>query len=263
MANTKKRIAQETGQQQEKQGAQAAAGKGKAAGDKPRRFWEQTLPNILNILVMLLSLGLIAFISWCTFKGINYLENSQYMSYQLIVCLFFILEYFYRLFLSRHKFRYFFLALPFLLISIPYLNIIEYFHIGVSHELLIYLCFIPIVRGLAALVMVVAFIAKRMVTTVAVSYILVVIPTVYMCALIFYIAEKDINTGIVNFWYALWWAGMNITTIGCDINPMTGTGMILSFFLSLLGIVMLPLFTVYTSDLFNMFTSKENSSRKN
>lgn len=234
-----------------------------AADREVHKFWMQTLPKLLNILVLILSLGLIFFISWSTYKGINYLENSLYMRYQLIVCIFFILEFFYRFFISPHKIRYFFLAMPFLLISIPYLNIIEYYHIGISHNLLIYLCFIPIVRGLVALVMVVAFIAKRMVTTVFVSYVLVVLPTVYMSALIFYVAEKDVNSGIVNFWYALWWAGMNITTIGCDINPVTAPGMIISFILSLLGIIMLPLFTVYTGDFFNIFTHKESSAHKN
>lgn len=225
-------------------------------------FWTSTLPNALNILIMILSLGLIAFISWCTFKGIDYLENNLYMSYQLLVCLFFLLEYFYRLAISRHKTRFIILAMPFLLISIPYLNIIEHYHIGINHELLVFLCFIPIVRGLVALVMVVSFLAHRLVTTVCVSYVLLLLPTVYMCALIFYVAEKDINNGIVNFWYALWWAGMNITTIGCDINPMTGTGMIISFFLSLLGIIMLPLFTVYTGDFLNVFTHKIESDHK-
>ncbi|MBD5607690.1 MAG: hypothetical protein HDQ93_02430 [Desulfovibrio sp.] len=95
-----------------------------------------------------------------------------------------------------------------------------------------------------------------MTTTVFASYILVIIPLVYMCGLIFYIAEKDINTGVKNFWYALWWAGMNVTTIGCDINPMTAPGMIISFLLSLMGIIMLPLFTVYCGDILTTLNKK-------
>lgn len=235
----------------------AITGTDKAAKPDWRRlFWTKTLPNALNFLVMLLSLGLIFLISLSTYKGVDYLENRLYMGYQLVVCLFFLLEYFYRLAISRHKPRYFCLAMPFLLISIPYLNIIEHYHIAVKQEVLIYICFVPIVRGLVALVMVVSFLAKRIASTVFISYILVVIPTVYMSAMIFYVAEKGINPGLKNFWYALWWAGMNITTIGCDINPLTGTGMIISFILSLLGIIMLPLFTVYTGDFFNVFTNR-------
>lgn len=225
-------------------------------------FWFQTLPLAINYLVLILSLGLIAFISWDTFKGVDYLENNLYMTYQLIVCMFFLLEYFYRIIISKHKVRFFFLAFPFLLISIPYLNIIEHYQIAVNHELLIYLCFIPIVRGLVALVMVVSYITKRMVTTVFMSYIFVIIPAVYMSALIFYVAEKDINVAVKNFWYALWWAGMSVTTIGCYINPVTGTGMVIGFFLSLMGLIMLPLFTVYSGDVLNVFTGKSSSTHK-
>ena len=219
-------------------------------------LWSSSLPHIVNYLVLVLSFGLIVFISYDTYRGVNYLENNVYMTYQLICCIFFLFDYFYRFFISPHKWRFFVFALPFLLISIPYLNIIVLLNINVSREALLYLCFIPILRGLFALIMVVSFIAKKMTTTVFASYILVIIPLVYMCGLIFYIAEKDINTGVKNFWYALWWAGMNVTTIGCDINPMTAPGMIISFLLSLMGIIMLPLFTVYCGDILTTLNKK-------
>lgn len=225
-----------------------------APASKPQvrnSFWKTTFPHWLNYLVLLLSFGLIAFISYDTYKGINFLENPVYMDYQFICCMVFILEVVYRFIISHHKIRFFILSLPFLAISVPYLNLIEYYSINVPHEWLLYLCFIPILRGLLALVMVVAFITEKLTTTVFASYVLVLVPVVYMSGLIFYIAEKDINSAIKNLWYALWWAGMCVTTIGCDINPVTATGMILAFILSLLGIIMFPLFTVYFGDFIN------------
>ena len=219
-------------------------------------FWSASLPHAINYCVLILSFGLITFISWDTYRGVDYLENNIYMTYQLICCVIFLIDYVYRLFLSKHKWRFIIFALPFLIVSIPWLNIIVFLNINVPREALLYLCFIPIIRGLLALVMVVSFIAKRITTTVFASYILVVLPLVYMGGLIFYIAEKDINTAVKNFWYALWWAGMNVTTIGCYINPMTTPGMIIAFFLSLLGIIMLPLFTVYCGDIFQTLNKK-------
>ncbi len=224
-------------------------------------LWSASLPHAVNYAVLVLSFGLIVFISYDTYRGVNYLENNIYMTYQLICCIIFLLDYFYRLFLSKHKFRFFILALPFLLISIPYLNIVVALNINVPREALLYLCFIPILRGLLALIMVVSFIAKKITTTVFASYILVMIPFTYMCGLIFYIAEKDINIAVKNFWYALWWAGMNITTIGCYINPRTAPGMIISFLLSLMGIVMLPLFTVYCGDMISTLNKKLKNSK--
>lgn len=212
---------------------------------EPHHFWSVTFPRYLDYMVIILAFGLIAFISYDTYKGVDYLMNPLYMHYQFAVCIFFIAEYFYRLIVAKHKIRYLFLALPFLLISIPYLNIVEYFGINVSENALHYLCSIPLFRGLVAQVMVVNYITKNLSTTVLASYVLFLLPTVYMSGLFFYVAEKDVNSAVHNLWYALWWAGMTVTTIGCDINPITPTGMILGFLLSLLGIVMLPLFTVY------------------
>lgn len=219
-------------------------------------FWFTLAPQVLNYIVLVLAFGLIAFISWDTYKGVNYLEDSIYMKYQFAVCIVFLIEYVYRFRISRHKLRYLFFALPFLLISIPYLNLIEYYNINVDQEILHLLCSVPIFRGLVALVMVVIYVAKRISTTVFFSYVLVVLPVMYMSGLFFYVAEKDVNTAVKNLWYALWWAGMNVTTIGCYINPMTATGMVLGLLLSLLGIVMLPLFTVYTSDVIKLLDSK-------
>lgn len=240
---------------------QAAAAPTPAPAPK-HPFWSETLPQFLNFLVIILSLGLIAFISWDTFQDVDYLENATYMKYQFAVCMVFLAEYFYRLWMSKHRLRFVFWTIPFLIISVPWLNIISYFQISVSHEALAYFCFIPIVRGLVALVMVVTFVTKTLSSTLFSAYVLVLAPIVYMSGLIFYVAEKAMNPALKNFWYALWWAGMNVTTIGCDINPMTYTGMVLSFILSLLGIIMFPLFTVYLGDVVQMYSKKVRSEKE-
>lgn len=221
-----------------------------------RDLWSSTIPKILNYIVLILAFGLIFFISLDTYRDVNYLENATYMKYQFAVCMVFLAEYIYLFIISRHKVRFLFLALPYLIVSIPWLNLIEFFNINVDRELLHYLCSIPIFRGLVALVMCVNYVAKKITTTVFVSYLLVIIPTIYMCGLFFYVAEKAVNPDVKNFWYALWWAGMNVSTIGCYINPATATGMVLGLFLSLLGLVMLPLFTVYCGQALQLLGKK-------
>lgn len=208
-------------------------------------FWSVALPNVLNFLTIALAFGLIAFISFDTFSGVDYLENTLYMEYQFYVCIIFLVEYLYRFITSEHRVRFFILAFPFLLISIPYLNIIEYYNLTVSHELLTYICFIPIMRGIVALVMVVNYLSRNLASTVFVSYLLVLVPFIYMSGLIFYVAEKAVNPDVKTVWNALWWAGMNASTVGCYINPATSIGKLLSLILSLFGLIMLPLFTVY------------------
>lgn len=238
-----------------------------------RRLFTDTLPHLLNYVVLVLAFGLIGFISYDSYRGLNFLTNPFYMKYQFAVCMVFLAEYLYRFLVSSHKFRFIFLAMPFLLISIPYLNLIEphyvpgiqnvqyvlhfkSYSLPISHEMLYCLRFVPVVRGLIALVMVVTYIAEKMTTTVFASYTLVLLPIVYMSGLIFYTTERHVNEAIKNFWYALWWAGMNVTTIGCYINPVTPIGMTLALILSLLGIIMFPLFTVYFGDVIQTYSSK-------
>lgn len=221
----------------------------------------ETIPKIMNILALILSFGLIAFISWDIFKGRDFLQNTLYMKYQFIVCLMFIAEYIYRFFITNDRLKFFFITLPFIIIAIPYLNLIQYYDYYVTPEVMHYLRFVPIIRGLVALIVLVNFVSKNIATTVFASYVLVLVPLVYICGLFFYVAEKAINPAIKNLWYALWWAGMNATTIGCDINPLTPTGMILGFLLSLLGIIMFPLFTVYLGDMIQTFKTKAGEEK--
>ena len=238
--------------------ASAAAGTAPAAATTGAKhpFWSGTLPHFVNILTIVLSFGLIAFISFDTFRGVDYLENPLYMKYQFYVCMLFLIEYLYRFIISDHKLRYFVLTLPFLFIAIPYLNIIEQYNIQVDHEILRYICFIPIVRGMVALVVVVNYVSENLASTVFVSYLIVLVPFIYMSGLIFYVAEKAVNPEIKNFWNALWWAGMNASTVGCYINPSTPIGKVLSLILSLVGLIMFPLFTVYFGQMVTAYNNK-------
>lgn len=48
---------------------------------------------------------------------------------------------------------------------------------------------------------------------------------------------------------ALWWAFMDVTTVGSNIYAVTATGKILSVVLAALGMMMFPIFTVYVTSL--------------
>ena len=235
-------------------------------GNAPRhphidKFFSSTVPKYLNIIVLLLSFGLLAFISWDTIKNLNFLDNPIYMKYQFIVCMVFLAEYVYRFFITKNKVQFFIFTLPYLFISLPYLNLFSYYHYNVDPEILYYLRFVPIARGLVALIVVVNFLSESIATTVCMSYIIVLVPLIYMGGLIFYVAERHINHDVTNFWLALWWAGMDVTTIGSYINPLTVTGKVVGLVLSLLGIIMFPLFTVYFGDVIQTLNKKNQKKQ--
>lgn len=229
--------------------------------NEQKLFWSQTFPKWLNILMVVLSFGLIGVISYDVYFGIDFLENTFYMNFQLAVCIVFILEFFYRLFVAKRTLIHLILYFPFLLISIPYLNLIEYFHLTVSSDALSFIRFIPMIRGMAALTIVLSYATRSLTTTVLASYVLVLLTIVYMSGLIFYIEEYPLNPNLKNFWYAMWWSGMNVTTIGCFINPITPVGMALGLLLSLCGIIMFPLFTVYFGAVIQKYSHKGTNSK--
>ena len=70
----------------------------------------------------------------------------------------------------------------------------------------------------------------------------------YFISLIFFVVERGVNPGVKDYWDALWWACMDMTTVGCDIVAVTPIGKIISFILAAAGIMMLPIFTVYITD---------------
>ena len=49
---------------------------------------------------------------------------------------------------------------------------------------------------------------------------------------------------------------MNATTLGCPIDPVTVTGKIIGCVVSVSGIIMFPLFTVYFTSLIRRYRQK-------
>ena len=200
--------------------------------------------GFLHIIILLLSLFLVISISVDTFRNIQFYTETWYLKIQLWICLFFL-----ELFLSKNKWRYFWTHFTFLLVSIPYLNIISFFNIEFSPEVTYFLRFIPLVRGGYALVIVVGWMSYNRAAGLFISYTMMLLATVYFSSLIFYVLEHSRNELVTNYWDALWWAFMDVTTVGSNIVAVTPTGKILSVLLAALGMMMFPIFTVYVTSL--------------
>lgn len=208
---------------------------------------QHILLTVGHFAVMLLSLGLIVFISVDTFKDIPFLNNKVYMTFQFWVCIIFMLDFFLGLFLSSDRRGYFKRQWLFLLISIPYLNIISVFHIDFEATTLYYIRFIPLFRGAYALMIVVGYFSSNRALSLIAQYAVLLLSVIYFSSLIFYYVEKDINSDVNTYWDALYWAFMNMDTVGSYISAVSVIGKILSIILAVSGMMMLPLFTVYVT----------------
>lgn len=210
-----------------------------------------------NSIVLILSLALIVFISYDTFKGINFLESGVYMNFQFWVCVIFLLDFFVQFAISNDRRKYLARRWFFFLISIPYLNIISMFNLDLSTQALYYIRFIPLVRGAYTFILVVGYVSTNRAFSLLTQYAVLLVSIVYFTSLIFYYEEKAVNSNVSTYWDALYWACMDCSTVGSYINAVTVVGKILSVILPVAGMMMLPLFTVFVTS-----KVKESNDRK-
>lgn len=212
--------------------------------------------TILHILVLLGSLALIVAISLDTFEGVNFLESRRYMTFQFWVCILFLVTFVLELFMAEDRWHFIRHNWLFLLVSIPYLNIIELWNLNFSHEALYFIRFIPLVRGAVALTIVISYMTDNKLTSLLVSYVTILIAVIYFASLIFLDREQPVNNMVPNYGAALWWACMDVTTIGSNIYPVTVVGKIIAVILAAMGMMMFPLFTVYITSLVQRYNKR-------
>lgn len=73
--------------------------------------------------------------------------------------------------------------------------------------------------------------------------------TIYILSLVFFVAELKVNPLVKDYADALWWAFMDATTVGSNIIAVTFIGKVLSVVLAALGMMMFPIFTVYITSI--------------
>lgn len=217
---------------------------------------KQDIYNILHVLVLILALFLVISISIDTFNNIPFQTEASYLKIQLWICIFFLSVFFIELLLADKKWNYFFSHLIFLFISIPYLSIIDYYDIGISDNVKYFTRFIPLVRGGYALAIIVGRFTSSKATSMFFSYLTMLLATVYFASLLFFQIEHRVNPLVVTYNDALWWACMNVTTVGSDIYAETIAGRIITVVLAALGMMMFPIFTVYVTSLVQKVNNK-------
>ncbi len=214
-----------------------------------QHFTRRHIETVMHAIVLFLSVILVIYISVDTIRGIPFMENRNYMTFQLFVCIVFIIDFFFGMLIASRKWRYFRRHLIFLLLSIPYLNIIQAYGITLTHEQLYFIRIIPLARGALALAIIVGYISRNRVSSLFVSYISILLSLVYIASLMFFAQEYGVNPSVTGYWSALWWTCMDVTTIGSNIYPVTVTGKILGVILAGMGMILFPLFTVYVTDI--------------
>lgn len=229
-----------------------------SGGEMPK--WRVAVLRGLHWMVLVLSVALVGIISYDTFKGIRYLESGLYMRFQLFVCLAFMADFFIELWLwpKGRRRRYVSTHLLFLLISIPYLSIIRLTGVTVDSSVLSVLRFLPVARGALAMVIVFNYLTTSRIAGMFLSYMAIMVMTIYFASLIFFEREQPVNPMVTSFWDALWFCCTETTSLGSNINPVTNCGRIVSVVVAVMGMTVFPLFTVYLTSVIVSSSKKLN-----
>lgn len=215
------------------------------------------LEKVLNILVLLGSVAILAVLSIEMLSENITVSDKFLRNFHFAVCTIFLTDFFVRLYRRPRKLRFLFRNIFFLLVSIPFLNIIYIFHIEASPFTHLIVRLVPLIRGIYGIAIVIGWITTSRITSLFVSYIATIFATTYFASILFYSVEKGVNPMVKTYWdAAITWACMNVTTVGSDIFAVTRIGQLLSVFLAASGMLMFPIFTAY-------ITTRFQEKRKN
>ncbi len=219
------------------------------------------IAKILNILVLIGSIVILGVLSAEILNESLIITHKLYLNIQLIICLIFLADFCFLFYISKNKWKYFFTNFILLLVSIPYYNIIDWLDISVTPIQGIMLRAIVFIRGGYGLVVMINWFTKSKVTNMMITYLVMLVAMAYFGSLVFYSIEMGKNPGLHHFEDAVWWACMDVTTVGCAIEPVTGAGRILAVILAVMGMSMFPILTVYITNYFqNNVTSQSSNS---
>lgn len=204
---------------------------------------------ILHVAILLLSLFLVTSISVDTFRNETFYEHPINRRIDLWICILFLVDFVVEYRMATNKRRYLLTHFVLLLVAIPYLDIIALLHLEMPREASYIIRFVPLLRGGYALAIIINWLTSNKATGLFLTYILLLTSTVYFSSLIFYIAEHNKNVLVEEYTDALWWALMDVTTVGSNITAVTPIGRVLSVVVAALGMMMFPIFTVYITSL--------------
>lgn len=210
-----------------------------------------TAANVLNCLSLAASVVLLISISMEVIDRQNQVLSPWYRSLQLAVCSIFFVTALFRLTIPEYRQRHWFRDLLFAAASVPYIDILNWGGVVSHHRTERLLAFAPVVISILATVVIIEWLIDGRKRRLMAAYVLTVVMFTYISALLFYDCEVGINSSLKSFVDALWWAWMNVTTVGAEIFPVTAIGKIICVLLPVVGMMFFPIFTVYISDYYD------------
>lgn len=209
--------------------------------------FDNFLLTAMRIVVLSAAVLLILVVTLDTLDNISFLVDPQYLRIQFWICMVFMADIIVEFILGRHDWGNGLVELFFFIACIPFVNIINHFHLHVSGEAMFIFRLLPLLRAAYVIVRVTSLHSNHVVTLFK-AYMTLFLAVIYFSSLMFFVEEHPVNSDVDTYWSALWWTIMTLSTAGCYITEVTAVGKILSVVLSAGGLIMFPVFTVYIAD---------------
>ncbi len=222
----------------------------------------QPLIKFLNILVLLSSIAILIVISIELLSTTTILSDPFILIFHFVICSIFLADFFVRLHASRHRWHFFAHNFLLLLVAIPYFNIVYASSITLSHNAWIFLRLIPLARGIYGVSFIVTWMTRSKITTLFTTYLFILFLTIYICSIMFYFVEHGPNPMVKNYWNALNWSLMNVTTVGSNIFGVTKLGESLAVILAAAGMIFFPIFTAFMTTYFQEKRKGSNHAKE-
>lgn len=210
-----------------------------------------TIANTMNTVSLIASIALLIGISLEVTGGEKGGFSSWYRTLQFTVCCIFFVTAIFRLVIPEYRAMHGIRDSLFAIAAIPYIDILEWSGAALPHSSIRLLAFAPVLISIMATTVILEWLIEGEKKRLMGAYILTVTMFTYISALAFYDCEYSINSRLSSFGDALWWAAMNVTTVGAEIFPVTTIGKIICVLLPVVGMMFFPIFTVYVSDYYD------------
>ena len=207
---------------------------------------------------LIAGIALLVGVSVEVLTGNHHTYSEWYMWLQLVVCIIFIVDFASALTARDSVNNYFLLNLLSLIVSIPYLNILDWMDVPLDRGVAVTVAALPLLRSFVAMGVVVKWFIDGKANRLFGAYLFTVVCFTYLAALMFFDYEVGVNEKLNGFGNALWWAWMNVTTVGAAIFPVTAVGKVLAVLLPALGMMFFPIFTIYVTNMYDIKQSKKD-----
>lgn len=216
------------------------------------------LVNVFNIIVLIGSLTIFTMLSIEMLTNTEPYKNNIFLNIQLWVCIIFLIDFILRWIIAKKKLRFFLHNFIFLFVSIPFLNIAYHMNIPIDNSSYFFIKLMPIIRGTYGIFIIVKWITASSITSIFFSYIIMITSFTFFASIVFYATEKGINPEVNTFWNALYWALMNVTTVGASVFAKGFIGQVLAVMLAGSGMMLFPIFTAYITSKVKDAQAKRN-----